>query len=149
VYLVPSFTELGAPQWPKGSGAIISGLLMDSGPSDIVRAGVESMAFQAFDLISALRAPQPAKPLSVDGGGAGSNYLCQLLADLTSRTIVRPPSRELTALGAARVALKTLGNDIPVSSAAGGAPDHFEPSGTPYAMEGFLHWRELIARNLN
>ncbi|UKA77599.1 FGGY family carbohydrate kinase [Arthrobacter sp. FW306-07-I] len=149
VYLVPSFTELGAPRWPKGTGAIISGLLMDSGPSDIVRAGLESMAFQAFDLINALPGPQPAKPLSVDGGGAGSNYLCQLLADLTSKTIIRPPSRELTALGAARTALKTLGDDLNAASTSTRVPDYFEPSDQSYAMEGFRHWKELITRNLD
>jgi glycerol kinase len=150
VYVVPSFTELGAPRWPKGSGAFISGLRMDSGPSDIVRAGIESMAFQAFDLVTAIPDLPGTKPLSVDGGGAGNNYLCQLLADLTATTIVRPPSRELTALGAARVALRTLGNNLPAGSAVTGPPDYFHPSdGCSYAAEGFLHWKELIARNLS
>lgn len=150
VYLVPSFTELGAPHWPAGSGAIISGLQMDSGPSDIVRAGVETMAFQAFDLVQAIPDSCSAGPLSVDGGGAGNNYLCQLLADLTQETIVRPTTRELTALGAARVALKTLEDDLPTRSAVDGQPDFFHPSGAAsYATEGFLHWKELIARNLD
>lgn len=149
VYLVPSFTELGAPRWPKGSGAIISGLLMDSSPSDIVRAGIESMAFQAFDLVNAIPDLLSGKPLSVDGGGAGNNYLCQLLADLTSTAIVRPPSRELTALGAARVALKTFGNDFPTGFAVSGSPDYFHPSNQQsYAVEGFRHWKELVVRNL-
>lgn len=149
VYLVPSFTELGAPRWSKGSGAIISGLLMDSGPSDIVRAGIESMAFQAFDLVKAMPDLLSGKPLSVDGGGAGNDYLCQLLADLTSTAIVRPPSRELTSLGAARVALRTFGDDLPTGSAVSGSPDYFHPSDQQsYAVEGFRHWKELMVRNL-
>lgn len=149
VYIVPSFTELGAPAWPKGSGAIISGLLMDSNQADIVRAGIESMAFQGFDLVKAMPDSRSPKPLSVDGGGASNNYLCQLLADLTSQTISRPPSRELTALGAARVALRTLGTDLPTNPSGIKAMDYFHPSeDKTYALEGFLHWKDLINRNI-
>lgn len=149
VYLVPSFTELGAPRWPAGSGAIISGLAMDSGPPDIIRAGIETMAFQAFDLVNAIPFSRDDTPLSVDGGGAGNNYLCQLLADLTQKTIVRPPSRELTALGAARVALRTLGIELPAGSTGAGPADRFHPSDdVSYAAAGFLQWQELISRNL-
>ncbi|MDP9696242.1 UNVERIFIED_ORG: glycerol kinase [Arthrobacter globiformis] len=149
VYLLPSFTELGAPGWPKGSGAILSGLGMDSGPPDIIRAGIESMAFEAYDLVQAMPDLASTAALSVDGGGAGNNYLCQLLADLAQKTIVRPPSRELTALGAARVALRTLGKDLPAGTAAVGNPDYFYPSGQHlYALDGFRHWKELIIRNL-
>jgi glycerol kinase len=150
IYVLPSFTELGAPGWPKGTGASISGLLMNTEPSDIVRAGVESMAFQAFDLVKAMPDSHSSKPLSVDGGGASSNYLCQLFADLTQKTIARPPSRELTALGAARVALRTLGTDLPAGPPYGGDIDYFPPSeDSTYATEGFHHWKDLIARNLN
>jgi glycerol kinase len=151
VYLVPSFTELGAPRWPTGSGATISGLRMDSDPSDIVRAGIESMAFQAFDLVKAIPGLLGnGQPLSVDGGGAGNNYLCQLLSDLTSKAIVRPSGRELTALGAARAALRTFGNHLPAGPAVTGPPDYFHPSEEQsYAADGFYHWEELIARNLD
>jgi glycerol kinase len=150
VYLVPSFTELGAPTWRQGTGAILSGLLMDSGPPDIVRAGIEAMAFQAFDLLNAMPHSITGKPLSVDGGGAGNNYMCQLLADLSQATIVRPPSRELTALGAARIAVRTLGEDLLNPATMGGSPDYFTPSPeSSYALEGFQHWKELIARNLS
>ncbi|OUM45524.1 FGGY family carbohydrate kinase [Arthrobacter sedimenti] len=150
VYVVPSFTELGAPTWAKGSGAMINGLLMDSGPADLMRAGIESMAFQAFDLVRAIPGSHEAESLSVDGGGAANNYLCQLLADLTAGTIVRPPNRELTALGAARVALRTLGRNVSADPAVTGPTDYFHPSDHgSYALEGFSHWKELIALNLN
>ena len=86
--------SLGAPGWPKGSGAILSGLGMDSGAPDIIRAGIESMAFEAYDLVQAMPDLASTAALSVDGGGAGNNYLCQLLADLAQKTIIRPPSRE-------------------------------------------------------
>lgn len=150
VYIVPSFTEIGAPHWPKGSGAIISGLLMGSTPSDIVRAGLESMAFQAFDLLEAMPKSDDLKQLSVDGGGASNDYLCQLLADLTGRTIVRPPSRELTALGAAQVAYKTWGDDFGTASSVESAPECFYPSDdSTYATDGFVRWNDLIRRNFD
>lgn len=149
-YVLPSFTELGAPRWPQGAGALISGLTMDTEPADLIRAGLESMAFQAFDLVSAIPASvRRDGPLSVDGGGGGNNYLCQLLADLSQSTVVRPPSRELTAFGAARVALMTMDLDLP-DSALVEPPgyDHFEPSSDSDALEGFEHWKNLISRNL-
>ena len=150
VYVLPSFTELGAPQWPQGSGAIISGLTMDTEPTDLIRAGVESMAYQAFDLVSAVPATiSRSATLSVDGGGAGNNYLCQLLADLAQSTVVRPPSRELTAFGAARVALRTIDLDLPDNASAQPSGfDRFTPSPSSDALDGFHHWKNLIDRNL-
>nr|WP_256449205.1 FGGY family carbohydrate kinase [Paeniglutamicibacter quisquiliarum] len=150
IYVVPSFTELGAPRWLGGSGATISGLHMDTGPDDLMRAGLESMAFQAFDLFKAMGGLPNAEPLSVDGGGAGNNYLCQLLADLTGRQIVRPASRELTARGVARVALKTFGADLPEDDmAVGDDREHFRPDGERgYANEGYDQWSEVVTRSL-
>ncbi|WP_334173063.1 FGGY family carbohydrate kinase [Sinomonas sp.] len=147
VYLVPSFTELGAPRWPKGSGAIIGGLRMDTTPADVVRAGIESMAFGAFDLLDAVPPSAGRRGvLSVDGGGANSDYLCQLMADLTGSDVVRPQNRELTALGIARMAARTIGRDIHAQDEEG---RRFSPSPQrSYALEGFSRWKDLIGRNL-
>lgn len=151
VYVLPSFTELGAPRWPVGSGAVITGLGMDTEPPDLIRAGLESMAYQAFDLVSAVQAgvARPAT-LSVDGGGSGNDYLCQLLADLARADVVRPPGRELTAIGAARAALRTLDLDLPDDASA--RPDEFDrftPGPSSDAIDGFRHWQDLIDRNLS
>lgn len=153
VTVVPSFTEMGAPTWLKGNGASISGLTMDTAPADILRAGIESMAYQAFELVSA--APlvtNQDRALSVDGGAANNDYLCQTMADLTGRVVMRPPSCELTGFGAARAAAATLGIDIPTVATTADRSrisDRFIPSeDTAYAAEGFAHWQETVRKHL-
>ena len=153
VTVVPSFTEMGAPTWLKGNGASMSGLTMDTEPADILRAGIESMAYQAFDLVSAVPlVTGQDRALSVDGGAASNDYLCQTMADLTGRTIIRPSSRELTGFGAARAAATTLGIDIPIVAIPADrsrASSRFMPSGeTAYAAEGFAHWKETVMKHL-
>ena len=149
VAVVPSFTELGAPRWLKGHGASIHGLTMDTDARDILRAGIESMAFQAFDLVSAVPNAQRHGPLSVDGGAASNDYMCQLLADLANRVIVRPPSRELTGFGAARAAAAFLGIDIPAGSREEGACAQFVPAADrSYAEGGFEHWQKVTQSTL-
>jgi glycerol kinase len=150
---------MGAPTWLSGSGATISGLTMDTEPADILRAGIESMAFQAFELISAVpvAATGTDLSLSVDGGAASNDYLCQLLADLSGRTIVRPPSRELTGVGAAISAATTLG--IPLGSRISGAGERtetgttgesFTPAAdTSYGRDGFAHWKKTVVQHLS
>ena len=154
VTVIPSFTEMGAPTWLKGNGASISGLTIDTEPVDILRAGIESMAYQAFDLVSAVPVVTGQdRALSVDGGAASNDYLCQTMADLTGRTIIRPPSRELTGFGAARAAAATLDIDIPIVAIPADrsrTSDRFMPAGdTAYATEGFAHWKETAMKHLN
>ena len=153
VVVVPSFTGMGAPTWLTGHGASISGLTMDTEPADILRAGIESMAFQAFDLLNAM----PVRPghdhtLSVDGGAASNDYLCQFLADLSGRTIVRPPSRELTGLGAAFAAATTLALPVPALNSAETEPrdsQRFIPqTDATYVLEGFDYWRKTVTAHL-
>jgi len=147
VYVLPSFTVMGAPRWPPGRGAAIIGLAMDTTTTDIMRAGVEAMAFQAYDLLAAMGdAGDEVTELNVDGGGANNDFLCQLLADLSGREVVRPDIRELTSVGAAKAALRGLGQ--PAGQYWGqdrSAADRFgpDPSST-YAAEGFDRWVELL-----
>ncbi len=106
VYFVPAFTGLGAPHWdPDARGAIV-GLTRDSGTAHIVRAGLESVAYQTADLISALRQDGIAEPgaLRVDGGMAANGWFLQFLADVTGITVERPSCAETTAAGAAFLA---------------------------------------------
>ncbi len=106
VCFVPAFTGLGAPHWnPDARGAIL-GLTRDSGIAHIVRAGLESVCYQTYDLLAALRqdgiAPPPA--LRVDGGMSANNWLLQFLADITGIPVERPVVSETTVLGAAFLA---------------------------------------------
>jgi glycerol kinase len=106
VYFVPAFTGLGAPYWdPHARGAIL-GLTRDSGAARIVRAGLESVAYQTADLISAFRKDGVEAPagLRVDGGMAANAWFLQFLADITGLTVERPVCGETTVLGAAFLA---------------------------------------------
>jgi glycerol kinase len=109
VYLVPAFTGLGAPYWDAEARGAIVGLTRDSGPAEIVRAGLEAVAYQTRDLMVAMEADGGAgrrafTSLRVDGGMAANDWLMQFLADQLGLTVQRPATVETTALGAAYLA---------------------------------------------
>jgi glycerol kinase len=106
------------------------------------------MVFQAHDLFVAMGGPSDSTgaDVAVDGGGAANDYLCQLLADLLRRTVVRPVLAEVTSIGAAKAALGGVGEEVPRYF----AQDHsratrFSPGSDPsYALEGYERWVELL-----
>ncbi|MDP1913136.1 glycerol kinase GlpK [Brevundimonas sp.] len=129
VYLVPGFTGLGAPWWePEARGTIV-GLTRDSGPAQMVRAALESLAYQTRDLLDALAkdgAP-PLKVLKVDGGVTANAFAMQFVADICDVVVERPAFQEMTALGAARLAALGIGlisdlEDHPVEAPARWTP---------------------------
>jgi glycerol kinase len=146
VYVLPSFTALGAPRWPSRRGAVITGLAMDTTTRDMMRAGVEAMAFQAYDMFEAIGDSADVAEVNVDGGGARSDYLCHLLADLLGRDVVRPTNRELTSAGAAKAALRGVGEKADVFFGQDrGRAERFHPEqGDPYARTGYQHWVQLV-----
>lgn len=102
VYVVPAFTGLGAPHWDAHARAAIIGLERDSNANHIVRATLESVAFQTNDLFETMindGAPRP-KLLRVDGGMVNNNWFAQFLANCLNVEIERPKIVETTALGA-------------------------------------------------
>jgi glycerol kinase len=106
VYVVPAFTGLGAPYWdPYARGAIL-GLTRGAGKAHIIRATVESLAYQVYDVIKAMErdAGVPISSLRVDGGACANNFLMQFQSDLLGGEVVRPSCIETTALGAAYLA---------------------------------------------
>lgn len=105
VYLVPAFTGLGAPHWDAEARGALFGLTRGTGVEAIVRATLESVAYQTHDLLKAM-ASDGLSPLDlrVDGGMVGNNWLCQFLADILDLQVERPCQRETTALGAAYIA---------------------------------------------
>ena len=112
VYLVPAFVGLGAPHWlPEARGALL-GLTRDTGPAELARAALESVAYQTRDLLAAMQRdiqqaqlPQANTPvLRVDGGMTASDWMLQFLADILDCPVDRPPLLETTALGAAWLA---------------------------------------------
>ena len=106
IYLVPAFTGLGAPYWdPDVRGAIV-GLTRGSGRPAIVRAALESVAYQTRDILDALAQDGAGRPttLRVDGGMVENRLLLGLLADILDLRVERPQVSETTALGAAMLA---------------------------------------------
>ena len=105
VYLVPAFTGLGAPYWSPNSRGVLSGLTRNSDWQDIVRAVIESVAYQSFDLFKAMNR-DGLKPtvVKVDGGMVSNNWFSQFLSDILGIKVIRPKIHETTALGAAFMA---------------------------------------------
>ena len=105
VYLVPAFTGLGAPHWDPHARGAIFGLTRDSGVAELVRATLESVAYQTRDLVQAMAADGvKLESLRVDGGMVANDWLLQFLSDIIDVPVERPEVIETTALGAAYLA---------------------------------------------
>lgn len=106
VYIVPAFAGLGAPYWDMNTRGNICGLTRGSNKNHIIRAALESIAYQSNDLISAMIADTglPLNEIKVDGGAANNGFLMQFQADISNITVKRPSGVEATALGAAYLA---------------------------------------------
>jgi glycerol kinase len=106
VYFVPSFVGLGAPYWDNQARACISGMGRNTKKAHIVRAALESIAFQIKDLIDLMieNAPVPFLKLRVDGGPTRNNFLMQFQADMLRKEVVRSNIEEVSALGSAFMA---------------------------------------------
>ncbi|MGL6258299.1 glycerol kinase GlpK [Vibrio sp. WXL210] len=106
VYVVPAFTGLGAPHWDAYARGTIVGLTRGTSSNHIIRATLESIAYQTYDVLSAMQADSALtiSTLKVDGGAVANNFLMQYQADLLDCKVVRPKITEVTALGAAYLA---------------------------------------------
>lgn len=111
VYLVPAFVGLGAPYWDPYARGVLTGLTRGANRSHIVRATVESMAYQTYDVLHAMEqdAGIPLAELRVDGGAAANSFLLQFQSDITGVPVLRPSTLETTALGAAYLAGLAVG----------------------------------------
>lgn len=111
VYFVPAFTGLGAPYWDPQARGTILGLSRGTTAAHIARAALESIAFQAADILQAMQKETriPITHLSVDGGMVVSDLLMQVQANLMQTPVMRPKNHELTALGAAFLAGLAVG----------------------------------------
>jgi len=111
VYLVPSFTGLGAPYWDMYSRGTIVGLTRGAGRAHIVRAALEAIAYQSADLVNAMATDCGRKPseLRVDGGASANNFLLQFQSNILGCKVTRPAVIETTALGAALMAGLAVG----------------------------------------
>ena len=111
VYLVPAFSGLGAPFWDPYARGAIFGLTRGVKVEHIIRAALESIAFQTRDVLDAMQKDSGSmlRSLRVDGGAVANNFLMQFQADLLGTRVERPQQTEVTALGAAYLAGMAVG----------------------------------------
>ena len=111
LYIVPAFTGLGAPYWDMYARGCIIGITRGTKRTHIIRASLESIAYQVMDILQAMEKDTGIKmtELKVDGGASINKFLMQFQADIRNSSIVRPVIRETTAFGAACLAGITVG----------------------------------------
>ncbi len=155
VIVVPAFTGLGAPYWDAEARGAIFGLTRATGPAEMARAALESVAFQTHDLWAAMRRDWPnagEAVLRVDGGMTASDWTLQRIADLLGAPVDRPVVRETTALGAAWLAAYAAG----VAPGPEGFADlwslekRFEPSmHSSERARRLALWNDAVSRTLS
>jgi len=106
LYVVPAFAGLGAPYWDANAKGSITGITLDIGKNEIIKATVEALAYQTKDVINVMLEDSGSKmvALKVDGGASANNYLMQFQSDILNVDVDRPKMLEVTALGAAFLA---------------------------------------------
>jgi glycerol kinase len=156
VFLVPAFVGLGAPWWDARARGAIFGLTRNTGPAELARAALESVAFQTSDLIDAMRRDRrgqgAATVLRVDGGMVASDWTMQRLADILDLPVDRPTMLETTALGAAWLAGSHAGvwPGREAFAASWALDRRFVPQMDAPARKARLRgWRDAVRRTLS
>jgi glycerol kinase len=111
VYVVPAFVGLGAPYWDQYARGAVVGITRGTTKEHFIRATLESLAYQSYDVIKAMEADAgvPIKSIRVDGGASANNFLMQFQADILGTDVIRPQVIESTALGAVYLAGLAVG----------------------------------------
>ena len=154
VVLVPAFVGLGAPYWDPDCRGALFGLTRNTGPNELARAALQSVCFQTFDLLQAMRGDWPAERetvLRADGGMAACDWTMQRLADILDVPVDRPTVLETTALGAAYLAgLQSGFYPAPDKFADRWALDRRFTPGMPADERSRLlaSWHDAVARTL-
>ncbi|MGZ9800264.1 glycerol kinase GlpK [Mycoplasma sp. AC1221] len=154
VYVVPSFTGLGAPYWDSYSRGAIFGLERGSKREHIIKATLDSIAYQSNDLISAMQKDlgKPIVALKVDGGASNSNYLMQFQASISNLKVERPKNIETTALGASYLAGLAVGywKDLEEIKQINQIDRVFTPSFSQEKINHLLKgWQTAVKKTLN
>jgi glycerol kinase len=154
VYLVPAFVGLGAPYWDERARGTIVGITRGTTRNHIVRAVLESIAYQTRDVVECVRADSGLEidALRVDGGAATNDFLMQFQADILGVRVERPPLLEVTALGAALLAGLGVGfwSHRPDLGSAGGRARVFEPTlGADRREALYAGWKRAVERSRN
>jgi glycerol kinase len=152
VYVVPAFAGLGAPYWDMYARGAIFGLTRDTGKDHIIKATLESLAYQTKDILNAMQEDAGVKlaSLKVDGGACANNILMQFQADILGAAVERPKVIESTAMGAAYLAGIQAGlwtkNDIVKNRVV---EKKFMPVMTTEIREKLYHgWQKAVKRTM-
>ncbi|MDV7103334.1 glycerol kinase GlpK [Vibrio sp. TH_r3] len=158
VYVVPAFAGLGAPYWDAYARGTIVGMTRGTNSNHLIRATLESIAYQSRDVIDAMQADSGIKlaTLRVDGGAVANNFLMQFQSDILDTDVLRPKVTEVTALGAAYLAGLAVGFWDGIDEVSNKAeidktfvPAHDEEkralryNGWKRAVRGVLAWSEV------
>ena len=149
VYVVPAFVGLGAPHWDPHARGIITGLTRGSGRAHIVRAALESIAYQSADVIHAMESDTgaPIPELRVDGGATQNKFLMQHQADVLGVPVLPAAQPETTAVGAAMLAGLDQGiwKDLDALRAVQGESPNIDPKWNDSdRIDGKKGWNEAI-----
>lgn len=150
VYLVPAFSGLAAPHWDAAARGTLIGLTRGAGKEHVIRAALESIAFQTNDVIRAMSEDvgRRINALKVDGGASANGFLMQFQSDVSDVRVVRPRLREATALGAAYLAGIACGlySGRDALRALSPESDEFRPGMTPGERNRLLSgWNRAVA----
>jgi glycerol kinase len=151
-YVVPAFTGLGAPYWDPYARGTIVGLTRGVNRQHLVRATLESLAYQTYDVLDAMQRDAGIRlaQLKVDGGASANNFLMQFQADMIQTPVLRPACIETTALGAAYLAGLAVGfwPDRQALTHSESQSRTFSPTLPPAARDDLLHgWHRAVERS--
>ncbi len=154
VYFVPAFVGLGAPYWDMNARGMMIGLTRGTTKAHIVRATLDSLAYQTRDVLEAMEADSGDKltALKVDGGASANNLMMQFQADLLGVPVDRPQIVETTALGAAYLAGLAVGvwKDKDELQSAWQLETRFEPEMKRYEADAlYKGWRKAVKHAMN
>ena len=152
VYVVPAFVGLGAPYWDMYARGTIVGLTRGANRNHIVRAALESIAFQTRDVLEAMQDDSgiTLKALKVDGGAVANNFLMQFQSDILGVPVERPTITETTAMGAAFLAGLAVGfwKDKAEIAATWNDDRTFSPTMAPAEREiKYKGWKKAVERS--
>ncbi len=152
VYFVPALTGLGAPHWDQYARGIIVGITRGTTKAHLVRAALESICFQVYDVVHAMEADMASKlnELRVDGGAVANNLLLEIQSDVLNANVVRPKVLETTALGAAYLAGLATGfwKDIEEIKKQWQHDRTFTPSEEQEGVQSMLNdWQRAVERS--
>ncbi len=151
---VPAFTGLGSPYWDPTARGVIVGITAGATRAHLVRAALESIAFQSAELLAAMvaDAETAVESLRVDGGGSANGFTMQFQADVIGASVERPKVQETTALGAAYLAGLASGTwpDASVLSRHWQLDRRFDPMiPSDHRVELLATWRRAVERSLH